>query len=71
MDADTFYRLSTMPDERLCSLIDTGFFNEIITGYVILGREMADALSIPIERVMYRVFDDYSAANALAKLREY
>lgn len=71
MDGTTFYRLSIMPEDKKCELINSGLFNEIITGYAILGAEAAESLSMPIERVMSKVFDEYTAADALAKVREY
>lgn len=61
--------LCFMPEERRCHLINSGAFNDIIAGYVVLAAAIAENEGISIERGIYRAFDDFTAEEALTELR--
>ena len=61
--------LCFISDKRKCHMVDSTAFNEIITGYAMLATDYAAEESIPIERAMPRIFDEYSAEEALTKVR--
>lgn len=75
--ADKYIRvyefLAACDKDDICILADSSSFNDIIRGYVSLALEEAEIDEKTKERVedqMHRIFDSYTAQDALNKLEE-
>lgn len=70
--------LASMEEVGLCNIINTGLFNDIITGYMALAMEHVvafDKLSkrdkqIVLKQGMPHIFDEFAAEEALEAARK-
>lgn len=70
-EGDPFFRLVLMSEQAINSIVDTGFFNEIIKGYLVAAMKNMDFERSLIQKTAVTLDDIFDEMDADAARKAY
>lgn len=68
---DLVFRLAFTPEPEIDSIMDTGVFNEIVKGYLVIAMREANIEQKKIQKAIYALDDAFNFTDAAAARKAY